>query len=496
MIEFPLWSDLGMDKTSPTMLNSWERELVLMERYRYYFDGDVFEETVPTEDRSTDPPLMYPLGLNLVKMLCTAQADAIFGEWEGSPVLFSVQQDENVSNADKIAIDLAHAILRSSNGASMLWEHDLDRNVYGGGALKISPSLHTPGHIRWTRIPRQHFFPVWDPDDPDSLLEVYVIMPMTAEQARAKYGYESDKDVTMRVEHWTQKEYRNYLDQKLISKYSGLNPWGVVPFVFTPRVRFHTWYGDALSQDIIPAQDELNARLADIGEAINYNAHPVRWGMNLPRDFNAKNFPIGPNAFWNIGRSIGSNPEPKVGILEAKEAISPAAFTYVDFVYDWSRTSVFAPPIAFGEDDGGGQRSGATLEIRMWPLIKSIRRSRSYLSASLSRALHISAVILNQKKFSDVPVRAVDAILNQRIVPYFHPIMPRDQAAIVDEVVKLNATNPPSISLETAQRILGRGSGEVERIKEMLGDDDLYKREEEAAAAKAQEAGRKGKAVG
>jgi hypothetical protein len=55
-------------------------------------------------------------------------------------------------------------------------------------------------------------------------------------------------------------------------------------------------------------------------------------------------------------------------------------------------------------------------------------------------------------------------------------------------VVKLNATNPPSISLETAQRILGRGSGEVERIKDMLEDDDLYQREEQALEARMQKA--------
>ena len=44
---------------------------------------DIFKEKVPVEsDIEGDPPLMFPVGLNLVKMLCLAQADTLFGEWE------------------------------------------------------------------------------------------------------------------------------------------------------------------------------------------------------------------------------------------------------------------------------------------------------------------------------------------------------------------------------------------------------------------------------
>ena len=119
-------------------------------------------------------------------------------------------------------------------------------------------------------------------------------------------------------------------------------------------------------------------RLGDISEAINYNAHPVRYGYNLPRAFNTANFPLSPDSLWDLGRVIGNSPEPTVGMLEAKEAVHDSSFTYLNFLYDWTRTSTFAPPIAFGEDNGGGQRSGATLEIRMLPLIKATRRSRAY----------------------------------------------------------------------------------------------------------------------
>jgi Phage portal protein, SPP1 Gp6-like len=474
MIDFPEWSDLGQ-AISPQTRQSWDFHQMECDRYRYYFEGDVLKEEVQTElPQDVETPLVFPAGLNLVKLMCLAQADACFGNYDELPVQFGVRQDAKISEADKAAIDLAGSVLESSNGGALLWEHELERNVYGGGAIAIKPDLKAYPHIRWSRVPKESFFPIWDPDDPDKLLEVFVRVVMTAEQARAKYGLDTHKEYVERVEHWTLEKYENTLDGRKLETYSGANPWGIVPFVYTPRYRMSSWWGEAITPDLIPVQDELNMRIGDIGDAINYNAHPVRWGVNMPRDFNAKNYPIGSNSFWNLGRVIGQSPPPQVGILEASAAVQSGVFEYLSFLYDWSRVSSFAPPIAFGEDDGGGQRSGVTLEIRMWPLIKAVRRSRTYLTGSLRQALMVSARILEQKRFSDVPVRAVGSLKEGSVLPHFNNILPRDQSAAVDEVVKLLATSPKSISLETAQSILGRGTGEVERIREMLQNEDLF----------------------
>jgi len=256
------------------------------------------------------------VGLNVVKLLCQAQADTIFGEWEELPVHFGVRQDDEVTSSTLDAVNLAHSILESSDAGTLLWEHELDRNTYGGGAILIKPSLNRPPYIQWTRISRDGFYPVWNPEDLNDLLEAYIQINMTNEQAKERYGYKGTKEIVTRTEHWTKFRYTNHLDGLLISDMSGVNPWGVVPVVYTPRLRSTNWYGESLAEDIIPIQDELNMRVADIGDAINYNAHPTRWGLNLPRDFNAANYPLGPNSFWNLGRSLGSSPEPKVGMLK------------------------------------------------------------------------------------------------------------------------------------------------------------------------------------
>ena len=191
------------------------------------------------------------------------------------------------------------------------------------------------------------------------------------------------------------------------------------------------------------------------------------------KSFNTKNFPLDPNSLWDLGKTIGNSPPPQVGMLEAKEAVSAGVMGYIKFMYDWSRTSANTPPIAFGEDEGS-QRSGTTLEIRMWSLIKAIRRSRSYLIEGLGRTIRMTADIYRQKAHSDIPVNAVKKMMDGSIRPVLADILPKDHQAIVDEVVKLSSTTPISISLETSQKILGRGAGEVDRIKKELEDEKLH----------------------
>lgn len=471
-MNYPEWSDLGTISTQQAA--TWENQIGLWQKYARYFYGLIFKETVPYDghENQDDLPLLYPAGVNLVRMLCLAQTDAMFGDWEDQIVRFEVRQDSQVDSVAKDAIALASTILTNSNADTLLWEVELDRNVYGGCPIKISPDTNNPGHIRWTRVPLEGFFPIWNPDNPDELLEVWIVTEITADQARARYGYQSDKQMVRRVEHWTRFSYENRLDQTRIDAYSGVNPWGIVPFVYIPRFRSRSWWGDALTEEIIPVQDDLNMKLGDIGDAINYNAHPVRWGVNLPASFNAKNFPIGVNAMWDLGRSF-SGFKPEVGLLEASNPIPAGTYDYLNFLFNWSRTSVFMPPIALGDDNGGGQRSGATLEIRMLPMIRAVKRSRAYMSAGLRRAMYISGKILEQKRYSDVSVRAVHRLMDGTLVPRFETVLPRDHQAIVDEVVKLLLTTPPAISLETAQKILGRGAGEVERIKQMIKDREL-----------------------
>ena len=468
---YPDFSDLGT--VGGSIKNAWEYHLAKLQEYYYYIDGEVFQEKVPTDiPNDSDAPLMYPLAMNLTKMLATAQADSMYGEWDDQILRFGIRDDDTMDEASKDAIRLLDDIMAASSGNSMFWELEFTRQAFRGAAIKVTPTLHYP-YIRWSMPPAEAFLPIWDADDQDHLLEVYIINNITRDQARLMYQYDGTNDLVRTVERWNERFYEYTIDGKKIERMSGSNPWKRVPFEYIPRVRTTDWFGDALTAEVIPAQNELNARLADVAEAINYNAHPVRWGVNLPKAFNTRNFPLDPNSLWDLGKTIGNSPPPQVGLLEAKEAVSQGVMGYIKFMYDWSRTSASTPPIAFGEDEGS-QRSGTTLEIRMWSLIKAIRRSRAYLREGIDRTLKMTGKILQQKQHSDINVRAYKKLLDGSVRPIFSDILPKDHQAVVDEVVKLSSTNPISISLETSQKILGRGTGEVDRIKNELEDEKLH----------------------
>jgi hypothetical protein len=483
MIYFPDWSDLG--NISSEQREFWEGELEIRSKFFNYYTGAVFKERIEDVENisgdNEDAPLMYPVGVNLVRMMCLAQADALFGEWDESIVQFMPKDDENEKEKVKKAIDILHNILHSSDMNSALWEIALDGQIYGGGVMKITANLSKYGSpVKWSRVPLNNFFPIFDPNDPNRIMEAYVVTPMTMEQAKDKFGFgdHTGNDIVNLVEHWTETRYETRIEDRLISTYSGLNPWGIVPFVYIPRYRTHHVWGASLTEEISDIQDELNARLADLSESINYNSHPVRWGRNLPKNFNEKNFPISPNSMWNLGRQIGDGPIPEVGMLNGAP-VPESSFKYVNFLYDFSRVSTFSPPIVFGEDSGGGQRSGNTLEIRMLPLVRQTRRMRSYVREGLRRAIFITGLILKQKQFPGIQTTAIDPMLAGDITVSFAEVLPRDHQQIVDEVVKLFSMKVPGISIYTAVKKLGLGAREIDLIKEMLKDEELFPEEEE-----------------
>jgi hypothetical protein len=464
------YSDVGKN-ASPFQRDTWMQLRAEYDKAVRYYSGDIFREKVETETGEGDEPLLFPVGINLIKLLTLSMTDATFGEHDDvDPVLFVARNNNKVTPELKAGVDYLSKVLAFSHAGSTFWETDFSRNLHGAGVWKINPTLGSFPYVRWMNVPVQNFFPIFHPEDPDELIEAWMLTVLTQDQAREVYRIDSNNQFPVKVEHWTRSVYETEIDGNKVSAYSGRNPYGIVPFVFIPRVRTTDWYGESLIKDLYAPQDEMNMRLADIGDTLNYNAHPIIWGLNMPKGFNSTNYPLAANALWDLGRAFNGQSKPEVGMLQSTNPVPEASFKHIQFVYDWVRTSSFAPPIAFGEDNGGGQRSGVTLEIRLWPLLKAVRRSRAYLTSGLQRAITITGKILEQKKFSDVDASIIKTLLSGDVIPQYHKVLPRDQSAVVDEVVKLLTTPVPAISLETAQEELGRGMNEVTRIVSMMAE--------------------------
>lgn len=467
-MDFPDWSDLS-DRTDRASLDIWEAELSRLHQYEHYYSGRVFEEYIEKE-HPTDPDVpLFPAGINIVKSICIALTDAMFGEWPDKPVQFASTATEGLSADDIKAIEVLEGIIAES-GIQFLWEAELDRNKFGGCALRVDPDKSLKYKLRWSRVQRQCFFPIWDPERPDELLEVFTLTGMSPAQIKAKFGVESQTSLNY-IEHWTLERKETWLGRQRLT--SEANPYGVVPFVYIPRLRSANWWGDSVTEDIIAMQDEMNMRVADIGDSSSANAHPIIWGKNLPKGFDRANFPRGADKLWDLGRNVNGL-EPEVGVVEPKTSVISHTFEHVRFLLRMARDMAQTPAIVYGDDDGGGQRSGDTLEIRMRSLLAAVKRSRAYMTSGLRRMIRITAAIYAQKNYSEIPSRAVAHMA--RLTPAYAEVLPRRQPEIVDEVVKLLSTDPPTISLETAVRLLGRNVSEIELIKKMIADEDIWKR--------------------
>jgi hypothetical protein len=122
---FPEWADLG--GISAKQRDIWEYEHARRVKFAEYFTGDIFNEKVPLEaGLDEEAPLLFPVGINLVRMLATAQADSLYGEWEEDIIRFRQRQDEAERKSTESAIKMLLTMLANNNASSTLWEAVLD----------------------------------------------------------------------------------------------------------------------------------------------------------------------------------------------------------------------------------------------------------------------------------------------------------------------------------------------------------------------------------
>jgi len=470
----PWWSDLGKGVVvGPT--DQWSFQFQRYINLFKYYSGAIFEDRLPVSEAQNDgaPALVQPVGLNISKLLCVALSDALFGEWEDRSVDFEFDSREPID--DPVSEEDAARLKRFWNFSfdenemdQRLWEVALDQNRYGGGVLKVKFDIEKENGLFFERIDTTAFYPIWHPDDHNKLIECYVAVLLPGTVAQSLYGYSGGQQWVNRIEHWTLDRYETRIGQMVIGSLSGKNPYGIIPFEYIPRFRSSGYYGESVIDDIYRVSDEVNMRIADIGESLNYNTHPIRFGYNLPANFNQSNYPLSASVIWNFGRVVGANEPPKLDMLESRHPVPVEAFRHVEFLYDWAITAAGTSAVSFGKDEGS-QRSGATLALRMWPLVRAIKRSRMYNGSAYKRLMDKGIKILEAHKPNTVDPIIYNLHKRTRSNVMWSQIIPRARIDVTNEIVQRMSTTPQLISLETALKMFGDMRdvpGEITRIEE------------------------------
>jgi hypothetical protein len=174
---------------------------------------------------------------------------------------------------------------------------------------------------------------------------------------------------------------------------------------------------------------------------------------------------MGADALWDLGSSVPGQDPPEVGVIPAQP--EPASsFNFINFMLDMTRQAAFTSPVAFGEDEGS-QRSGVTLQLRLWPLMQQVKTTRIYWRTQLV-ALH--GMILAMAKFRDIGNRYDSRLADYVVVPNFYDLVPQDRELLIDEIAR--RAEQDLISPEEAVARFGVKAGteqdEVNRIKAWL----------------------------
>jgi hypothetical protein len=174
---------------------------------------------------------------------------------------------------------------------------------------------------------------------------------------------------------------------------------------------------------------------------------------------------MGADALSDLGSSVPGQDPPEVGVIPAQP--EPASsFNFINSILDMTRQAAFTSPVAFGEDEGS-QRSGVTLQLRLWPLMQQVKTTRIYWRTQLV-ALH--SMILAMAKFRDIGNRYDSRLADYVVVPNFYDLVPQDRELLIEEITR--RAEQDLISPEEAVARFGVKAGteqdEVNRIKAWL----------------------------
>lgn len=368
-------------------LDLWGAMSEKLEKYLYYAQGDVFQALADPEN--PESTFRYPLKFNLVASFCEKAAAHLFGQWEGQIVRFAAQplkknHEEPSAEARRIAkvlTDDLSDIWLDNDMNTLLAEAAMNGQVLGGVWLRAHRNILADRDIVQALLPTA-VFPVMSAESYMEPSEVIIAYPIDREEAMARYGIQLPNTYDHLVlyhEHWTPSTFALYIDKTLVDRKP--NPYGVIPLEYFPRYRFGgDFYGRALTEGILGLQDEINLRLADIGDGINYNMHPIKALTNFKGRLD--DLPNGPDAVWDLGQSLG-NSEPKAQILEG-HGNYPQAMDFVNALLELAQDVGHLPAISFGRDEGS-QRSGMTLHIRFMPLTQIMQWTRLYWGSAFAK---------------------------------------------------------------------------------------------------------------
>lgn len=466
-------NDAVLPQSYPNLM--WSAQHEKYQVWSDYFTGVALDEKLKSPDGTFKEK--FPIKINLCKPIAMINAYTVIGEWNERVFRWQSTNGE----PDQAQLEFLDEVSLRSGINSLYIRQVLTHTVHGGMVWRITTG---EDGIRWTSVPPQSFYPIYSTLD-DQLIECMIVTQISAREALIRWGLNVTEDFTTYMEHWTLQSCIITVANVVVESKPTIDQ--IIPYVYIPRINLSGEnYGISVIEDLRGIQDELNARLGDMGDAVLRESHKDMVVSGIPNGLKGIDRRGG---ILDLGSGIGGI-QPKVH--DYKRAEIPAGTQeFIVTLIDFSRYAGGTPPVAFGVDEGS-QRSAQTLAYRMWPLLQAGRSNRAFIVDGMRNLATKTLKLAKLGGFVNGEPKLYE--------PDLPPMMPKDREQIVNEVVQL--TSVELLSPERALKMLDvpetERDEELQRLKQLKEEaqkmqQDMMKQQAELKASnKGNATGKKG----
>jgi hypothetical protein len=263
-----------------------------------------------------------------------------------------------------------------NNKQKVLWEMGQLAGISGDCFVKIayeepwvdSLGVNHEGRTRIIPLNPAHCFPEYHPHDRDRLLRFklkYRFWGTSPEGTRQVYTF---------TEILTDDSIEQYINDELIDQYP--NPIGTIPIVHIPNVTISSSpWGQSDIWDIIPLNRELNEKMTEVSDIVNYHAAPV----TIITGAKTSQLERGAKKVW-----AGLPKDSKVYNLESRGEMG-GALEFIQFIKRAMHEITGVPETALGQTQPISNTSGVALAIQYQPMMNRYLMKKVHFSKGLER---------------------------------------------------------------------------------------------------------------
>ena len=327
------------------------------------------------------------------------------------------------------------------------------------------------GKTRLIPLNPAYCFPEYHPHDRDRILRFklkYRFWGTSPEGTRQVYTF---------TEILTDETIEQYVNDELIDQYD--NPIGKVPVVHIPNVSISSSpWGQSDIWDIIPLNRELNEKVTEISDIINYHSAPV----TIITGAKASQLERGAKKVW-----AGLPKDARVYNLESKGEMA-GAMEYMALIKQAMHEITGVPETALGKTQPISNTSGVALAIQYQPMMNRYYMKRTHFTKGLiqlneliirTQAVHEPETLQWNPTEATYPEPDQLQVLDPRDPATYRTAIHWPDPLPVDQLIKLNELQAKmAMGLESkrgALRALGEEfpNDKMAEISEELRDDAM-----------------------